>query len=68
MTKIELQTVLGYVNIGLAVAHNIGVTVGHFGDTDFLQLAQAVNSVLLGAITPAPAAAATKAVASAAAG
>jgi hypothetical protein len=52
MSKAELQTVLGYVNIGLAVAHNIGVSVGHFGDTDFVQLAQAVNTVLLGAITP----------------
>jgi hypothetical protein len=67
MTKSELQTVLGYVNIGLAVAHNIGVTVGHFGDTDFLQLAQAVNALLLGAITPAPVATATT-VASTAAG
>jgi hypothetical protein len=52
MTKSELQTVLGYVNIGLAVAHSIGVSVGHFGDTDFVQLAQAVNSVLLNAIAP----------------
>jgi len=52
MTKTELQTVLGYVNIGLAVAHSIGVSVGHFGDTDFVQLAQAVNSVLLSAVAP----------------
>lgn len=55
MTKEELQTVLGYVNIGLAVAHNIGVSVGHFGDTDFVQLAQAVNSLLLSAVAPKPA-------------
>jgi hypothetical protein len=52
MTKSELQAVLGYVNIGLAMAHSIGVSVGHFGDTDFVQLAQAVNTVLLGAIQP----------------
>ncbi|SEG19543.1 hypothetical protein SAMN05421819_2146 [Bryocella elongata] len=57
MTKTELQTVLGYVNIGLAVAHSIGVSVGHFGDTDFVQLAQAVNSVLLSAVAPKTAAA-----------
>ena len=49
----KLQTILGYVNIGLAVAHNIGVSVGHFGGTDFIQLAQGVNSLLLNAITPA---------------
>lgn len=53
MNKNELQTILGYVNIGLAVAHNIGVSVGHFGGTDFIQLAQGVNSLLLNAITPA---------------
>jgi hypothetical protein len=53
MSKSELQTILGYVNIGLAVAHNLGVSVGHFGSTDFIALAQNVNSLLLGAITPA---------------
>ncbi|MES2391325.1 MAG: hypothetical protein V4555_06780 [Acidobacteriota bacterium] len=52
MNKSELQAILGYLNIGLAVAHNLGVSVGHFGGTDFIQLAQNVNSLLLGAITP----------------
>ena len=52
MSKSELQAILGYVNIGLAVAHNLGVSVGHFGGTDFIQLAQNVNSLLLGAIAP----------------
>lgn len=60
MTKSELQAVLGYVNIGLAMAHSIGVSVGHFGDTDFVQLAQAVNTVLLGAIQPPSASVASK--------
>jgi hypothetical protein len=49
----ELQTILGYLNIGLAVAHNTGVSVGHFGSTDFIELAQNVNALLLNAITPA---------------
>lgn len=53
MSKIELQTILGYINIGLAVAHNTGVTLGHFGGTDFIQLAESVNGLLLNAITPA---------------
>jgi hypothetical protein len=53
MNKSELQTILGYLNIGLAIAHNTGVSVGHFGGTDFIQLAQSVNAVLLQAITPA---------------
>jgi hypothetical protein len=57
MNKSELQTILGYLNIGLAIAHNTGVSVGHFGGTDFIQLAQSVNAVLLQAIAPAPAAA-----------
>jgi hypothetical protein len=48
----ELQKILGYLNLGLAIAHNTGVTVGHFGSTDFIQLAQVVNSVLLDAVTP----------------
>lgn len=48
----ELQTILGYLNIGLAIAHNTGVSVGHFGSTDFIALAQDVNSLLLRAITP----------------
>jgi hypothetical protein len=30
--------------------------VGHFGATDFIELAQSVNSLLLSAITPAAAA------------
>ena len=57
----ELQMILGYLNIGLAIAHNSGVSVGHFGSTDFIQLAQMVNGLFLNAITPvasvAPAAA-----------
>jgi len=52
MTKNELQTILGYLNVGLAIAHNTGVTVGHFGGTDFIQLAQSVNGLLLSAIAP----------------
>jgi len=49
----ELQTILGYLNIGLAIAHNTGVSVGHFGSTDFIALAQSVNGLLLNAVTPA---------------
>jgi hypothetical protein len=52
MNKNELQTILGYLNVGLAIAHNTGVTVGHFGGTDFIQLAQSVNALLLNAIQP----------------
>lgn len=55
MNKQELQTILGYLNLGLAIAHSTGVTVGHFGGTDFIQLAQNVNSLLLNAVTPAAA-------------
>jgi len=55
MNKSELQTILGYLNIGLAIAHSSGVTVGHFGGTDFIQLAQSVNGLLLNAIAPASA-------------
>jgi hypothetical protein len=53
MNKSELQTILGYLNIGLAIAHSTGITVGHFGSTDFIQLAQAVNGLLLESIVPA---------------
>jgi len=53
MNKSELQTILGFLNIGLAIAHSAGVAVGHFGSTDFIQLAQSVNGLLLNAITPA---------------
>ena len=52
MNKEELQRILGYVNIGLAIAHDSGVSVGHFGCGDFIQLAQAVNGMLLHAIAP----------------
>jgi len=48
----ELQTILGYLNIGLAIAHNTGVSIGHFGSTDFIQLAEMVNGLFLKAITP----------------
>jgi hypothetical protein len=63
----ELQTILGYLNIGLAIAHDTGVSIGHFGSTDFIQLAQSVNSLLLSAILPAVSATATSAPASTAA-
>jgi hypothetical protein len=53
MNKNELQTILGYLNIGLAIAHNLGVTAGHFGGIDFIQLAESVNGILLGAVAPA---------------
>ena len=52
MSKIQLQTILGYLNIGLAIAHDSGVTVGHFGGTDFIALAQNVNTLLLNAVSP----------------
>jgi hypothetical protein len=55
MNKHELQTILGYLNLGLAIAHSTGVTVGHFGGADFIQLAQNVNSLLLNAMVPAAA-------------
>lgn len=53
MTRTELQEILGYLNIGLALAHSTGVTVGHFGNGDFIELAQRVNGLLLHAIEPA---------------
>ena len=52
MSKSELQAVLGYLNVGLAIAHNTGVSVGHFGNTDFIALAQTVNGLVLRAISP----------------
>jgi hypothetical protein len=52
MNKSELQTILGYLNVGLAIAHNTGVSVGHFGSTDFIQLAQSVNALLLESLAP----------------
>lgn len=67
MNTNELQMVLGYLNIGLAIAHNQGVTVGHFGSGDFIGLAETVNSLLLRAITPPAAVAAAPAVAAPAA-
>lgn len=48
----EVQKILGYLNIGLAIAQDAGVTIGHFGSTDFVQLAQMVNTLLLTAIEP----------------
>ena len=59
MNTTELQTVLGYLNIGLAIAHNTGVSIGHFGSTDFIQLAETVNGLLLRAITPTSSAVST---------
>jgi hypothetical protein len=52
MNTIELQRILGYLNIGLAIAHDSGVSIGHFGSGDFIQLAQTVNGVLLHSIAP----------------
>jgi hypothetical protein len=53
MNTAELQRILGYVNIGLAIAHDSGVSVGHFECGDFIQLAQTVNGLLLRSIAPA---------------
>jgi hypothetical protein len=53
MSKKELQAILGYLNLGLAIAHNTGVTVGHFGNTDFIGLAETVNGMVLRSIAPA---------------
>jgi hypothetical protein len=53
MTTTKLQTILGYLNIGLAVAHDAGVTLGHFGSTDFVTLAESVNELVLSSIVPA---------------
>jgi hypothetical protein len=52
MNRVELQRILGYLNIGLAIAHDSGVSLGHFGCGDFIQLAQTVNGMLLQSITP----------------
>lgn len=57
MNRMELQRILGYVNIGLAIAHDSGVSIGHFGCEDFIELAQNVNGMLLRSITPRAAAA-----------
>jgi NifU-like protein involved in Fe-S cluster formation len=53
MNTVELQRILGYLNIGLAIAHDSGVSIGHFGCGDFIQLAQTVNGMLLHSIAPA---------------
>jgi len=50
MNTVELQRILGYLNIGLAVAHDSGVSLGHFESGDFIQLAQTVNGMLLHSI------------------
>lgn len=52
MNRVELQRILGYVNIGLAIAHDSGVSIGHFGCGDFVELAQTVNGMLLRSIAP----------------
>lgn len=52
MNTKELQRILGYLNIGLAIAHDSGVSIGHFGSGDFIQLAQTVNGMLLHSIAP----------------
>jgi len=56
MNRVELQRILGFLNIGLAIAHDSGVSIGHFGCGDFIQLAQTANGMLLHSITPAAAA------------
>jgi hypothetical protein len=62
MSKAKLQSILGYAATFLAIAHEEGVTLGHFGSEDFVDLAQKASALLYGAITPpAPAAAATPA-------
>ena len=52
INTVELQRILGYLNIGLAIAHDSGVSIGHFGCGDFIELAQTVNGVLLHSIAP----------------
>jgi hypothetical protein len=52
MNRAELQRVLGYLNIGLAVAHASGVSLGHFGCSNFIELAQTANGMLLRSIAP----------------
>jgi hypothetical protein len=52
MNRVELQRILGYLNIGLAIAHDSGVSIGHFECGDFIQLAQTVNGMLLHSIAP----------------
>jgi hypothetical protein len=52
MNTMELQRILGYLNIGLAIAHDSGVSIGHFGSGDFIQLAQTANGMLMHSITP----------------
>ena len=56
MNTVELQRILGYLNIGLAIAHDSGVSIGHFGCGDFIELAQTVNGKLLHSVVPASAA------------
>ena len=53
MNRAELQRILGFLNIGLAIAHDSGVSIGHIGCGDFIELAQTANGMLLQAITPA---------------
>ena len=57
MNRVELQRILGLLNIGLAIAHDSGVSIGHFGCGDFIQLAQTANDLLLHSIAPAEVAA-----------
>jgi hypothetical protein len=52
MNTVELQRILGYLNLGLAIAHDSGVSLGHFGSGDFIQLAQTVNDMLLHSVAP----------------
>ena len=52
MNRVELQRILGLLNIGLAIAHDSGVSIGHFGCGDFIELAQTANGMLLRSIAP----------------
>jgi hypothetical protein len=53
MSKAKLQTILGYAATFLAIAHDEGVTLGHFGSEDFVDLAQKASALLFGALAPA---------------
>jgi len=52
MSKAKLQSILGYAATFLAIAHEEGVTLGHFGSEDFVDLAQKAAALLYGAVAP----------------
>jgi hypothetical protein len=55
VNKAKLQTILGYAATFLAIAHDEGVTLGHFGSEDFVDLAQKASALLYSAIAPSAA-------------